>query len=97
MPESENGLRIETDDRVASSILDIIRNAKQSVTLVCQYLKLWGHIKDQIMMARQKGVKVTVVARDGEQGNNDDVARLKAQDVDVWEVEWLLGQGSLTC
>ena len=97
MPESENGLRVETDDRIASSIRDIIRNAKETVTLVCPYLKLWGHILDAIMMARQKGVKVTVVARYGEQNNNDDVAWLKDHGVDVWEVEWLLGQGSLTC
>jgi len=89
MAESENGLRVETDDRVASSILDIIRGAKEIVILVSPYLKLWGHIQDQIMMARQRGVEFIVIAREDEKSNDGDVAWLEKQGVRVFLVEWL--------
>ena len=59
--------RILIDDAVERAVLDLIREAKEYVQLVSPYNDFWEHLKDAIHDALQRGVKVTLVYRQGEQ------------------------------
>ena len=59
--------RVFTDDTVSSAVLDIIRQANDHVFLVSPYNKFWSHLKNDIHLALQKGVRVIAVYRDGEE------------------------------
>ncbi|MBM3925495.1 MAG: hypothetical protein FJ320_05840 [SAR202 cluster bacterium] len=52
-----------TDDEVASQVLNIIRQAKKSVTIVSPYFEYWGHAVDDLVLALKNKVKVTVIVR----------------------------------
>jgi phosphatidylserine/phosphatidylglycerophosphate/cardiolipin synthase-like enzyme len=52
-----------TDDEVASQILKIIRQAKESVTIVSPYFEYWGHAVDSLVKSLKDGVAVSVIVR----------------------------------
>lgn len=66
MTSHSHSLKVFTDDRVSSAILDIIRSAKDHIILVSPYNKFWEHLKDEIRLAIKRRVLVTIVYREGE-------------------------------
>lgn len=60
------GSKVFKDDTVATAVLDVIRTARNHVILVSPYNKFWDHLRDEIRLAVQRGVRVTAVYRDGE-------------------------------
>ena len=54
-------IQVVTDDAVASSVLDLIRDAKEYVVLVSPYNAFWTHLKNEITVAVQRGVRVTAI------------------------------------
>ena len=51
------------DDAVPKRILDIVRDAKQRLTLVTPYLDLTGHLLQQLRLAVQRDVALLLVVR----------------------------------
>ena len=70
--DSMSGVTILTDDDIDSEILAIIRNAKKEVLLVSPYLSFWQHLRDEIELAVNRGVDVSVLTR--EDADNNEAA-----------------------
>jgi phosphatidylserine/phosphatidylglycerophosphate/cardiolipin synthase-like enzyme len=87
MPNPRNDITVITDDGVASCILDILRNAKEGVSLISPYLNMRGHLKDQIMSALDRGIELRVLIRPTDQKH---FQRQEEQDIG-----WLIENGAL--
>lgn len=75
------------DDKITPQLLNIVGEARQQVTLVAPYVDVgpWGHLKEAIQRAVQRGVKVTVLVR-----NDND--RLGG-DKGAASIKWLIENG----
>ncbi len=84
-------LPLHVDSAVAPLVLSIIESAKQEVTIVSPYLKLWPHAKQALeRAARKKVVRLRLVIRknrDDKDKDKDDLSWLSALGVEVLEVE----------
>ena len=78
-------IQIFTDDRITPAVLDILRKAKKRVILVSPYNKLWGHFNTELDEAVNRGVKVTMLYREGEETESTDW--LKKQGVSGYAVK----------
>ncbi|MBI3743032.1 MAG: hypothetical protein HY261_01920 [Chloroflexi bacterium] len=86
------------NEQVDDQITDIVRTAQKQVILVSPFIDLLQHLKDQIKLARRRGVKVVIVGRpeDSSSGGrncltpkNKDVPWLLEQGVELRAVERL--------
>lgn len=73
--------RVVTDDAVASSVLQIIREAREFVVLVSPYNAFWTHLKNEIQVATQRKVRVSAIYNSSSYARGDGI-------------EWLLTQGA---
>lgn len=55
---ADNDLRLAFDDEIDSAILGVIRGAKEYLYIVTPFITMWGHVKDELLLAKQKGVRV---------------------------------------
>ena len=60
--------RVHVDEEIGPAVLSVFHTARQDVTLVSPYIKLWGHARAAIQDARNRGVRVQCLVRDGESG-----------------------------
>ena len=51
------------DDEVQTQILEIVKKASKSIMFVSPYIDLWGHLKNEMENARDRGVVITFVVR----------------------------------
>ncbi|MBI4282394.1 MAG: hypothetical protein HY672_02775 [Chloroflexi bacterium] len=73
-----------TDEQIEPKLLALIREARDWVWLVSPYLALWGHLKDTIRLAVNKGVRVIVIVRADERLlSSEDVRWLTQNSVTV--------------
>ncbi|MBM3945607.1 MAG: hypothetical protein FJ317_09010, partial [SAR202 cluster bacterium] len=61
-----------TDDRVASAVLDVIRNAERYVVLVSPYNQFWDHLRDDLRLAVRRNVQVTLIYREDQPATDID-------------------------
>ena len=73
-----------TDDQVSGAVLDIITGAKKYVVLVSPYIGLWNHLRNEVRLALQRGVRLTFIYRAG----------LPSGDSTRREVTWLREEGA---
>src|SRR3990172_2878077 len=73
-----------TDEQIEPKLLALIREARDWVWLVTPYLDMWGHLKDAIRLAVNKGVRVIVIVRADERVlSSEDVRWLTQNSVTV--------------
>jgi DNA-directed RNA polymerase subunit RPC12/RpoP len=79
--------RVFTDDTVSTAILDVIREARQYVVLVLPYNDFWDHLKNDLIFAKQRGIRITAVYRAEERA--DDMKWLSGLGATIYAVDKL--------
>ena len=51
------------DWQISAALMQIVREARQRLTLVSPYNRHWGHLRREVMAAHQRGVDVTIYHR----------------------------------
>lgn len=54
---------VYVDEEVTPQVLSVIRNAQKYIIIVTPYIDLWGHAIEALVLAKKKGVDITVVVR----------------------------------
>ena len=81
-----------TDDEVSGAVLDIISGAKEYVVLVSPYIGAWNHLRNEVRLARQRGVRLTFIFRAGLASGDStrrDAAWLRAEGASLYAVDGL--------
>ncbi len=73
-------VQVVKDDEIAPAVLRIIREAKEFVVLVSPFNAFWTHLKNEIQIAIQRKVRVTLIYQAESYARGDGT-------------EWLLAQG----
>ena len=79
--------RVFTDDKVSGAVLDMIRNAEGELVLVSPYNNFWDHLKNELIRATRRGVKITAIYRSKE--DNTDMTWLGDLGALVYSVDKL--------
>jgi hypothetical protein len=69
--------RLLTDNSVTSKVLEVIRAAERQLALVSPYIDEVGHVQQELILAKTRGVKIVVVVRRDSStvgGNNSESA-----------------------
>src|SRR5665811_2195015 len=82
---SEQSTILFTDDAVSTAILDMLRTAQDHAILVSPYNRFWTHLRDEVHLAANRGVRIISVYRAGEEG--PDIEWLGAEGATVYAVE----------
>ena len=84
IPLNSSPLALLTDEQIEPKLLALIQEARDWVWLVSPYLDLWGHLRDTIRLAVNKGVRVIVIVRADERVlSSEDVRWLTQNSVTV--------------
>ena len=60
--------KVHVDEEIRPALLSVFHTARQDVTLVSPWINLWGPAPAAIQDARNRGVRVQCLVRDGESG-----------------------------
>jgi cardiolipin synthase A/B len=91
-PENKSQVRMRRNDwvrrknEISTSYIEMLRNSKTSVTILCSYFLPGTLIRRQIIQAVKRGVKIKVIA-----AGRSDVA--VAKNAERWLYDWLLRNG----
>ncbi len=87
------GQAVMFDGEVASGVESVVSDADKYVVLVSPYitdLDRWRHLRDALHLAREKGVKITVILRDEDLWKKkDDISWLGDQGIKILAVQGL--------
>ena len=75
------------EDGVEPALLDIIRSATDHIVLVSPYNKFWIHLRDELTLASQRGVKIIFLYRADE--TLEDLAWLTHLNAQIYAVDRL--------
>jgi cardiolipin synthase A/B len=91
-PENKSQVRMRRNDwvrrknEISTSYIEMLRNSKTSVTILCSYFLPGTLIRRQIIQAVKRGVKIKIIA-----AGRSDVA--VAKNAERWLYDWLLRNG----
>lgn len=81
---------VYVDDEVTPQVLSVIRNAQKYIIIVTPYIDLWLHPIEALVLAKKKGVNITVVVRlEPDIETNESVKVLKQANIKVLVAPYL--------